>query len=125
MKLIISSVSGTPIYEQIKTQIRSAILTGELSEGEVLPSLRSLAKELRISVLTVTRAYNELAAEGIIRNVQGKGSFVTSTGSDVMRRQFAQRATEALKSAAENAKAAGMGIDELHRILDNAYKDKA
>ena len=66
MKLIISSVSGEPIYEQIKTQIRSAVLGGELKAGEALPSLRKLAKELRISVLTVTRAYNELADEGVV-----------------------------------------------------------
>ncbi|WEV41392.1 GntR family transcriptional regulator [Bifidobacterium sp. ESL0682] len=72
MKLIISSVSGEPIYEQIKRQIREAVLNGELKSGEALPSLRKLARELRISVLTVTRAYNELADEGIIVNVQGK-----------------------------------------------------
>ena len=64
MKLIISSVSGEPIYEQIKSQIRSVIMSGELTAGEALPSLRKLAKELRVSVLTVTRAYNELADEG-------------------------------------------------------------
>ena len=66
MKLIISSVSGEPIYEQIKNQIRSAIMSGELMAGEALPSLRKLAKELRVSVLTVTRAYNELADEGFL-----------------------------------------------------------
>ena len=76
MKLIISSVSGEPIYEQIKNQIRSAIMSGELTAGEALPSLRKLAKELRVSVLTVTRAYNELADEGLVENVQGKGTFV-------------------------------------------------
>ena len=68
MKLIISSVSGEPIYEQIKNQIRSAIMSGELMAGEALPSLRKLAKELRVSVLTVTRAYNELADEGLVEN---------------------------------------------------------
>lgn len=73
MKLIISSVSGEPIYEQIKSQIRSVIMSGELTAGEALPSLRKLAKELRVSVLTVTRAYNELADEGLVENVQGKG----------------------------------------------------
>ena len=73
MKLIISSVSGEPIYEQIKNQIRSAVMSGELEAGEALPSLRKLAKELRVSVLTVTRAYNELADEGVVQNLQGKG----------------------------------------------------
>ena len=76
MKLIISSVSGEPIYEQIKTQIRTAVLDGELKAGEALPSLRKFATELRISVLTVTRASNELADEGVVQNIQGKGTFV-------------------------------------------------
>ena len=84
MKLIISSVSGEPIYEQIKTQIRSAVLSGELKAGEALPSLRKLAKELRISVLTVTRAYNELADEGVVQNIQGKGTFVMDKGNELM-----------------------------------------
>ena len=85
MKLIISSVSGEPIYEQIKNQIRSAIMSGELTAGEALPSLRKLAKELRVSVLTVTRAYNELADEGLVENVQGKGTFVMERGNELMR----------------------------------------
>ena len=85
MKLIISSVSGEPIYEQIKNQIRAAILSGELQPGEALPSLRKLAKELRISVLTVTRAYNELADEGLVENMQGKGTFVMSRSSELMK----------------------------------------
>ena len=72
MKLIISSVSGEPIYEQIKDQIRAAVLSGELAAGEALPSLRKLAKELRISVLTVTRAYNELADEALWRTSRAK-----------------------------------------------------
>lgn len=89
MKLIISSVSGEPIYEQIKNQIRSAIMSGELMAGEALPSLRKLAKELRISVLTVTRAYNELADEGLVENVQGKGTFVMERGNKLMKERRA------------------------------------
>lgn len=85
MKLIISSVSGEPIYEQIKSQIRSVIMSGELTAGEALPSLRKLAKELRVSVLTVTRAYNELADEGLVENVQGKGTFVMERGNELMK----------------------------------------
>ena len=88
MKLIISSVSGEPIYEQIKNQIRSAVMSGELEAGEALPSLRKLAKELRVSVLTVTRAYNELADEGVVQNLQGKGTFVMDKGNELMRRQL-------------------------------------
>ena len=88
MKLIISSVSGEPIYEQIKNQIRGAVMSGELEAGEALPSLRKLAKELRVSVLTVTRAYNELADEGVVQNLQGKGTFVMDKGNELMRRQL-------------------------------------
>ena len=76
VKLNISSASGKPIYEQIEDQIRAAIMSGELQTGEALPSLRKLAKELHISVLTIARAYSELADEGLVENVQGKGTFV-------------------------------------------------
>ena len=76
MKLSISSAAKAPIYQQIKEQIQAAILSGDLQPGEALPSLRTLAKELRISVLTVTRAYTELEQEGFVANVQGKGCFV-------------------------------------------------
>ena len=99
MKLIISSVSGEPIYEQIKTQIRSAVLGGELKAGEALPSLRKLAKELRISVLTVTRAYNELADEGVVQNIQGKGTFVMDKGNELMQRQLETQIRESLAEA--------------------------
>ena len=83
MKLIISNVSGIPIYEQIKQQIKSAILSGELQAEETLPSLRTLAKDLKISVLTVTKAYTELEQEGFVKNVQGRGCFVMGSGSEL------------------------------------------
>ena len=82
MKLIISNVSGVPIYEQIKQQIKAAILSGELQAEETLPSLRTLAKDLKISVLTVTKAYTELEQEGFVKNVQGRGCFVMGSGSE-------------------------------------------
>ena len=87
MKLIISNISGIPIYEQIKQQVKAAILSGELKEGEALPSLRTLAKDLKISVLTVTRAYTELEQEGFVKNVQGRGCFVLGSGSELMKEQ--------------------------------------
>ena len=122
MKLIISSVSGEPIYEQIKTQIRSAVLSGELAAGEALPSLRKLAKELRISVLTVTRAYNELADEGVVRNIQGKGTFVMDRGNELMKRQLETRVRASLVEAATAAKAAGIPPERLREMLDEAYR---
>ena len=118
MKLIISSVSGEPIYEQIKTQIHSAVLSGELKAGEALPSLRKLAKELRISVLTVTRAYNELADEGVVQNIQGKGTFVMDKGNELMQRQLETRIRESLAEASRGAKAAGIPLDALDRMLE-------
>ena len=80
MKLIISNISGIPIYEQIKQQVKSAIMSGDLQADETLPSLRTLAKELKISVLTVTRAYTELEQEGFVKNIQGRGCFCLRTG---------------------------------------------
>ncbi|KHD96050.1 GntR family transcriptional regulator [Bifidobacterium longum subsp. longum] len=122
MKLIISSVSGEPIYEQIKTQIHSAVLSGELKAGEALPSLRKLAKELRISVLTVTRAYNELADEGVVQNIQGKGTFVMDKGNELMQRQLKTRIRESLAEASRGAKAAGIPLDALDRMLEEEYR---
>lgn len=124
MKLIISSVSGEPIYEQIKTQIHSAVLSGELKAGEALPSLRKLAKELRISVLTVTRAYNELADEGVVQNIQGKGTFVMDKGNELMQRQLETRIRESLAEASRGAKAAGIPLDALDRMLKEEYRKK-
>ena len=122
MKLIISSVSGEPIYEQIKTQIHSAVLSGELKAGEALPSLRKLAKELRISVLTVTRAYNELADEGVVQNIQGKGTFVRDKGNELMQRQLETRIRESLAEASRGAKAAGIPLNALDRMLEEEYR---
>ena len=122
MKLIISSVSGEPIYEQIKTQIHSAVLSGELKAGEALPSLRKLAKELRISVLTVTRAYNELADEGVVQNIQGKGTFVMDKGNELMQRQLETRIRESLAEASRGAKAAGIPLNALDRMLEEEYR---
>ena len=122
MKLIISSVSGEPIYEQIKTQIHSAVLSGELKAGEALPSLRKLAKELRISVLTVTRAYNELADEGVVQSIQGKGTFVMDKGNELMQRQLETRIRESLAEASRGAKAAGIPLNALDRMLEEEYR---
>ncbi|KAA8829154.1 MULTISPECIES: GntR family transcriptional regulator [Bifidobacterium] len=122
MKLIISSVSGEPIYEQIKTQIRAAVLDGGLKAGEALPSLRKLAKELRISVLTVTRAYNELADEGVVQNIQGKGTFVMDKGNELMKQQLEAQARTSLAEASRAAKAADMSLERLGEMLAEEYR---
>ena len=112
MKLIISNVSGVPIYEQIKQQIKAAILSGELQAEETLPSLRTLAKDLKISVLTVTKAYTELEQEGFVKNVQGRGCFVMGSGSELIKEQLI------CKEAIKAARMANLSTEELHRLLD-------
>ena len=127
MKLIISNTSGIPIYEQIKQQIKAAILSGELKEEEALPSLRTLAKELKISVLTVTRAYTELEQEGFVKNVQGRGCFVMGRDSGLVREQLLLKVEAGLTEAITASKIARLSKEELHHLLDilleaNAYE---
>ena len=118
MKLIISNVSGVPIYEQIKQQVKAAILSGELKEEEALPSLRTLAKDLKISVLTVTRAYTELEQEGFVKKVQGRGCFVLGGGSEHMKEQLIRKVENSLTEAIKAAKIANLSNEELHHLLD-------
>ena len=108
MKLIVSNLAGAPIYEQIKQQVKSAILSGELKEGDALPSLRTLARDLQISVLTVTRAYTELEQEG----------FVLGSGSELMREQLLRKVETGLTEAIRAAKVADLSGGELHHLLD-------
>lgn len=124
MKLIVSNVSGVPIYEQIKQQIKSAILSGELQEEESLPSLRTLAKDLKISILTVTRAYTELEQEGFVKNVQGRGCFVMGRGSELIREQLIRKVEEGLAQAVDAAAVANLSAQELHQLLDILLEDK-
>ena len=118
MRLIVSNSSGEPIYEQIKAQVKAAILSGELQEDEALPSLRTLAKDLQISVLTVTRAYTELEQEGFVKNVQGRGCFVMGRGSELIREQLLRKAESALQEAIRAAKMAELPKQQLHELLD-------
>ena len=91
MNIIISNSSGKPIYEQISTQIKEHILRGELDRGEALPSMRLLAKELRISVITTKRAYEELERDGFIETVTGKGSFVANKNTELVREEYLKK----------------------------------
>ena len=124
MKLIISNVSGVPIYEQIKHQIKSAILSGDLQEEEALPSLRTLAKDLKISVLTVTRAYTELEQEGFVKNIQGRGCFVMGSGSELIREQLICKVETNFTEAINAAKMANLSAQELHHLLDILLEEK-
>ena len=87
MKIIISNSNSTPIYEQIKIQIINQIMSGELNEGDIIPSIRSLALDIKISVMTVKKAYDELEEEGYIKSVQGKGTFVAPKNMELVREQ--------------------------------------
>ena len=124
MKLIISNTSEIPIYEQIKQQVKEAILSGELREEEALPSLRTLAKDLQISVLTVTRAYTELEQEGFVKNIQGRGCFVMQRGSELIKEQLLRKVEDYLNEAIKAAKTADLDNKELHRILDILLEEK-
>ena len=115
--IVLSNSSDLPIYEQIKEQVKTRILSGELSENEMLPSLRQLAKDLKISVLTTTRAYNELEEEGFITSRQGKGFFVMPRGSDLLREQLIKDVETNLNNAILSAQRASMTDDELVQLL--------
>lgn len=117
MTIIISNSSGVPIYEQIKEQIKAAILNSELKEGDVLPSIRQLARELKISVITTTRAYNDLQSEGFIANVQGKGCYVLPQNSGMIKEQIMRGIEEDFSSALTKSKMAGISKGELMDIF--------
>jgi GntR family transcriptional regulator len=121
MRLSISKTSGTAIYEQIARQIRAAILSGELASGQALPSLRETARRLHVSVLTVSKAYAQLAEEGLVRNVQGKGSFVMPRGNRIMRRSAERRIKGLLAQASGLAKDGGIGLLDLLGMLETSY----
>ncbi len=118
LRIALSNTSGTPIYEQIRQQVVAAILSGELAEGEALPSIRVLARDLRVSVITTTRAYGELAADGYIANVPGKGSYVLPRDTELVREQVRRDIEELFAEAVAKATLAGLDAAELHAMLD-------
>lgn len=121
VNIIISNSSGKPIYEQITAQIKRMILSGELEDGAALPSMRLLAKELRISVITTKRAYTDLERDGFIETVVGKGSFVSRKNPDIIREQQLKNAEEHLQKAVDTAKTYGITKDELKEMLDALF----
>lgn len=123
MEIIISNSSDKPIYEQICLQIKSMIMEGTLSAGEALPSMRTLAKDLHISVITVQRAYEDLTRDGFIETVSGKGSFVASRNMDFIREEMLRTAEELLQKAAEIGRAHGIGYEQMAGILRMFYEE--
>ena len=121
MDIIISNSGGVPIYDQITRQVKSLILRGELKEGEALPSMRLLARDLRISVITTKRAYEELEREGFITTVPGKGCFVAPQDPELAREETLRRVEEHLAKAVETAKVGGVTLAELTDTLNIVY----
>ncbi|NBI65532.1 GntR family transcriptional regulator [Pseudoflavonifractor sp. 60] len=122
MDIILSNASGKPIYEQITDQVKEQIMSGTLSAGDALPSMRLLAKELRISVITTKRAYEELERDGFLENVPGKGCFVAPQNRELLREAQLRKVEEKLSQAVEEARKGAFPLEELHEILDILYK---
>ncbi len=118
MRIIIQNTSKEPIYEQIEEQIKESILCDELKEGDLLPSIRQLAKDLKISVITTNRAYAELEQEGYIAIQQGRGCFVLPKNSEMVREQLLRKIEDNFSAAANAARVANLSRDELFKILD-------
>jgi len=123
MDIIISNSSNTPIYEQIKEQIKNKIVSNELKIGELLPSIRSLARDLRISVITTKNAYEELEREGYVETVPGKGTYVASKNRELMREEQLQKVEGLLDTAVSIAKISNISKEEMQNMLDIIYEE--
>jgi GntR family transcriptional regulator len=124
MDIIISNASGKPIYEQIASQIKAMILNGTLQEGEALPSMRLLAKELRISVITTKRAYEDLERDGFIETATGRGSFVAGKNLEFVREEHLRMIEEKLHEAVHLAKTGNISSEEVMEMLRLLYEDE-
>ena len=123
LEIVISNSGSVPIYEQIEAQIKDAIMTGELAAGEHLPSIRSLANDLRVSVITTKRAYSDLEELGFVVTVQGKGTFVASGNQDLLCEERIRHVEESLERAIADARPLGLTADDLHEMLDLLLED--
>ena len=124
MEIIISNSSNKPIYEQICLQVKTLIMNGTLSAGEHLPSMRSLAKDLHISVITVQRAYEDLTRDGFIETVSGKGSFVSSQNQGFIQEEQLRIAEDFLRQAAEIGRSHGIAFEQMANILKLYYEEE-
>ena len=125
MKIIISNSSPDPIYEQVSKQIKAQIISGELAEGDPLPSIRKLAMELQISVITTKRAYEELEKEGFIDTVSGKGCFVAMQNKELLREKKMKTVEDLLSDAVFEAKKLGISFKEIKEMLELLYNEEA
>ena len=123
MEIIISNRSDKPIYEQICIQVKNLIMNGTLAAGEALPSMRALAKDLHISVITVQRAYEDLTRDGFIETVSGKGSFVAAPNKELIQEEQLRIAEELLQKVAEIGRAHGIRYEQMTNILKLFYEE--
>lgn len=121
MDIIITNSSGEPIYQQISSQIKALIMDGTLKEGDALPSMRTLAMQLRISVITTKRAYEDLERDGFIESYTGKGSFVKTQNTEFLREENLRQTEDLLAQACEKARLSGISLEELKEILEIVY----
>ena len=124
MDIILTNAASQPIYDQIVSQVKAQILSGKLKEGDALPSLRALAKDLRISVITTKRAYEELEREGFIVSLTGKGSFVAGADTELIREEHLRRLEDHLREAVSLSHLCGLDLDGLTSILSMLYKEE-
>lgn len=118
MDIVVSNASSQPIYAQIKDQIKTAIINGQLNPGEKMPSIRRLAAQLRVSVITTKRAYDELELEGFIDSMQGRGSYVASKTTELLKEEYRRQVEQYLQSALDSAAAAGLTVADLKDLID-------
>ncbi len=124
MNIIISNSSQEPIYEQIYRQIKNSIIMGEIKTGELLPSIRNLARELQISVITSKRAYEELERDGFIETVPGRGSYVSEQSAGMLKEKRMRMVEEKLFGVVTDSKMLGISLSELHQMLDLIFGEE-
>ncbi len=124
MNIIISNSSNTPIYEQIKEQIKNKIVSNELKTGDLLPSIRNLAKDLRISVITTKNAYEELEKEGYVETIPSKGTYVASKNIEIIKEEQMKKVENLIETAVSIAKISKISKKEVNDILDILYEEE-
>ncbi len=124
MDIIISNSNSLPLYEQVKEQIKNKIISNELKAGEILPSIRSLAKDLRISVITTKNAYEELEREGYVETIQGKGTYVANKNTELIKEEQLQKIENLIETVVSIARISDISKKEIQEMLDILYEEE-
>lgn len=124
MNILIAKTNPNPIYEQIKNQIKQSILRGEIMEGDLLPSVRGLAKELKVSVITTRRAYEDLENSGYILSIVGKGTYVAKQDPEILRQKQLLEINENIKKIIAKSKLIGLSLDDLQTLIKESYEEE-